>query len=110
MQTPSAGAEKTQDQHPEPVSSLMVTSARDLPTVSERSGAELLVERGSRRPSWKRPTRAPQNVRRGDTPIEVVLGDNVDESVPDSDELDDELEKLTNDIQLEPAPDEARPQ
>jgi hypothetical protein len=52
----------------------------------------------------------PNTVLQGDTPIEVVLGDDIDESLPDSDELDDELEKLTDEVQLEPAPDEARPQ
>ncbi len=51
----------------------------------------------------------PNEVLRGDTPIEVVLGDDIDPSVPDRDELDDELEKLTDEVQLEPAPDETRP-
>ena len=52
----------------------------------------------------------PNDLLQGDTPIEVVLGDDIDQSLPDSDELDDELEKLTDEVQLESALDEARPQ
>ena len=45
---------------------------------------------------------------RGDTPTEVALGADVDQTpTAGGDELDDELEKLTEEAQLEPAPDEA---
>ena len=47
------------------------------------------------------------DVLRGDTPIGVVLGDDIDQSLPVSDGLDNELEKLTDEARLEPAPDEA---
>lgn len=43
---------------------------------------------------------------RGDTPTEVVLGTDLDLTLPASTELDDELEKLTDEVRLEPAPDE----
>jgi hypothetical protein len=52
----------------------------------------------------------PDDVLRRDTPIDVLFGDDIDESLPVSDEIDDELEKLTDEVRLEPAPDEARPQ
>jgi hypothetical protein len=42
---------------------------------------------------------------RGDTPTEVALGSDADQAA--SDELDDELEKLTEEAQLESAPDES---
>ena len=44
---------------------------------------------------------------RGDTPTEVALGADVDLTLTVTDELDDELEKLTDEVDLEPAPDEA---
>ncbi len=44
---------------------------------------------------------------RGDTPTEVVLGADVDQTLTAAAELDNELEKLTDEVLLEPAPDEA---
>jgi hypothetical protein len=49
----------------------------------------------------------PNDVLRGATPTEVVFGTDIEQSLPISDELDDELKKLTNEIQREP--DEAPP-
>jgi len=49
----------------------------------------------------------PDDALRGDTPTEVALGADVDHPLTASEELDDELEKLTDDVHLEPAPDEA---
>jgi hypothetical protein len=43
---------------------------------------------------------------RGDTPTDVVLGESIDELLPTGDKLDVELEKLTDEVQLEAAPDE----
>lgn len=44
---------------------------------------------------------------RGDTPTEVVLGADIDQSPPVSEALDDELEKLTDEVHSESSPDEA---
>jgi hypothetical protein len=44
---------------------------------------------------------------RGDTPTEVLLGADIDQSPPATDDLDDELEKLTDGVLPESAPDEA---
>jgi hypothetical protein len=52
----------------------------------------------------------PNDVLRGDTPTDVALGTDIDQALPVSDALDDELEKLTDEVELEPAPDEAPPQ
>ena len=49
----------------------------------------------------------PDDALRGDTPTEVVLGADIDQSPPASDELDDELEKLTDEVHSDSAPDEA---
>lgn len=49
----------------------------------------------------------PEDALRGDTPIQVVLGADIDQPLPISDELDDELEKLTIEDRTEFAPDEA---
>ena len=49
----------------------------------------------------------PDDALRGDTATEVVLGAEIDQSLSVSDELDEELEKLTDEVNLEPAPDEA---
>ncbi len=49
----------------------------------------------------------PEDALRGDTPTQVVLGADIDQPLPVSDELDDELEKLTNEDRTEFAPDEA---
>jgi len=42
----------------------------------------------------------------GATPIDVVLGAEIAPPVPTGDELDAELEQLTDDVVLAPAPDE----
>jgi hypothetical protein len=47
------------------------------------------------------------DVLRGETPTDVVLGTEIDRSLPVGDELDDELERLTDEVEREPAPDEA---
>ena len=47
------------------------------------------------------------DVLRGDTPTEVALGADVDLTLNVAEALDDELEKLTDEVHLEPAPDEA---
>jgi hypothetical protein len=44
---------------------------------------------------------------RGSTPTEVALSEDVDQAQIASQELDDELEKLTDEVRLEAAPDEA---
>ena len=44
---------------------------------------------------------------RGDTPTEVVLGADIDQSPPVTDALDEELEKLTDEVQSESSPNEA---
>ena len=44
---------------------------------------------------------------RGDTPTEVVLGAAIDQSPPVSDALDDELEKLSDEVHSESSSDEA---
>ena len=49
----------------------------------------------------------PDDALRGDTPTDVVLGADIDQSPPMSDELDDELEKLTDEVHSESAPDGA---
>jgi hypothetical protein len=49
---------------------------------------------------------AADDTLRGDTPTEVVLGADLDSELHTSQELDDELEKLTEEARLEPAPDE----
>jgi hypothetical protein len=49
----------------------------------------------------------PDDALRGETPTEVVLGADVDIALPAGDELDEELEKLTDEVGLEPQPDEA---
>ena len=49
----------------------------------------------------------PDDALRGDTPTEVVLGADIDQSPPVSDALDDELEKLTDEVHSESSPDEA---
>jgi hypothetical protein len=49
----------------------------------------------------------PNDVLRGATPTDVALGTDIDQSLPVSDALDDALEKLIDEVQLEPAPDEA---
>lgn len=43
---------------------------------------------------------------RGDTPTEVALGADVDLTLTVTGGLDDELEMLTDEVDLEPAPDE----
>jgi hypothetical protein len=48
----------------------------------------------------------PDDALRGETPTEVVLGEDIDQSLPVGDDLDDELEKLTELVAPEPAPDE----
>jgi hypothetical protein len=48
----------------------------------------------------------PDDALRGETPTEVVLGADVDIALPAGDELDEELEKLTDEVGLEPQPDE----
>ena len=48
------------------------------------------------------------DVLRGDTPTEVALGADVDLTLTVAEALDDELENLlTDEVHLEPAPDEA---
>jgi hypothetical protein len=49
----------------------------------------------------------PNDVLRGATPTDVALGTDIDQSLPVSDALDDALEKLIDEVQLEPTPDEA---
>lgn len=49
----------------------------------------------------------PEDALRGDTPTQVVLGADIDQPLPISEELDDELEKLTNEDRAEFAPDDA---
>ena len=49
----------------------------------------------------------PDDALRGDTPTEVVLGADIDQSPPASSDLDDELEKLTDAVLPESAPEEA---
>jgi len=49
----------------------------------------------------------PEQALRGDTPTEVVLGADAGESVLLGSGLDEELEQLTEDVDLEAAPDEA---
>ena len=43
----------------------------------------------------------PDEALRGETPTEVVLGADIDQSGPSSTELDDELERLTDEIRSE---------
>lgn len=52
----------------------------------------------------------PDDALRGDTPTEVVLGADTDQPLPVSHQLDEELEKLTDEVNLEPAPDDGRAQ
>jgi hypothetical protein len=47
-----------------------------------------------------------EDALRGETPTELVLGADVDVALPAGDELDEELEKLTDEVRLEPQPDE----
>jgi hypothetical protein len=49
----------------------------------------------------------PEDALRGDTPTEIVLGADIDDSAAVSDALDDELEKLTDEIDSELSTDEA---
>jgi hypothetical protein len=49
----------------------------------------------------------PDDAIRGDTPTELVLGVDIDQPLPVIDGLDDELEKLTEEVHSEAAPDEA---
>lgn len=51
------------------------------------------------------PDRADEALR-GDAATEVALGVDIDESLPAGGELDDELEKLTEEVQTEHAPNE----
>jgi hypothetical protein len=48
----------------------------------------------------------PDDALRGDTPTEEVLGAEIDQSSTVSDALDDELEKLTDEVHSQPSPDE----
>jgi hypothetical protein len=49
----------------------------------------------------------PEDALRGDTPTEVALGADIDESAAVSEALDDELEKLTDEIDSEYSPEDA---
>jgi hypothetical protein len=48
----------------------------------------------------------PEDALRGDTPTEAVLGVDIDQPLPASGALDDELEKLTDEVSSERAPNE----
>jgi hypothetical protein len=43
----------------------------------------------------------PDDALRGDTPTEIVLSHDIDQLLPDGDDLDDELEQLTDEAQVE---------
>ncbi|MEP6762469.1 MAG: hypothetical protein ABJA93_14035, partial [Sporichthyaceae bacterium] len=49
----------------------------------------------------------PDDALRGDTPTEVALGTDIEQPGPMSDELDDELEMLTDEVHSQSAPDDA---
>lgn len=49
----------------------------------------------------------PESSRQGDTATEMTLGADIDQSLPPSTELDDELERLTDEVDTEAAPNEA---
>lgn len=51
----------------------------------------------------------PDDALRGDTPTEVVLGADADEPVLVGDELDEELEQLTDEVDLADAPEQGLP-
>lgn len=51
----------------------------------------------------------PDDALRGDTPTEVVLGADADEPVLVGDELDEELEQLTEEVDLADAPEQGMP-
>jgi hypothetical protein len=48
----------------------------------------------------------PDDALRGDTPTEIVLSHDIDQTLPAGDDLDDELEQLTDDAPVDAPTDE----